>query len=152
MSYVLENITDSPDLWFNKDPVRPELNIEFRIEGGREVFGLKNKSGEFKAFLCMARTTDVPVDTKELDSLTSIGGRIAVPYSVWSYEKGAGREIINQVLILMQRARTVSRVITLSPITDMARKFHIRNGAIEIQRNKYTVNFEYPMGSDKDLL
>tara|TARA_R110000824_G_scaffold286978_1_gene475044 strand:+ start:65 stop:505 length:441 start_codon:yes stop_codon:yes gene_type:complete len=143
MTYILENVTDSPDLWFNRDPVRPELDIEFRIEAGREVFGLKDEHGKFKAFLCMARTTDIPTSTKELDLLTSITGRIAVPYSVWSYQKGAGKEIINQVLTLMQRAKTVSRVITLSPLTEMARKFHLRNDAIELQKNDTTVNFEY---------
>ena len=143
MNYTLENVTDNVDAWFNKDPVRPELGVEFKREVGRAVFGLKDESGEYKAFLCMARTIDVPIDTTGLDTLTSMFGEIAVPYSVWSYQKGAGREIINQVLTLMQRAKTVSRVITLSPLTDMARNFHIRNGAVEIQRNEDTVNFEY---------
>ena len=143
MSYTLHNVTEDIEAWFNKDPVRPELSVEFRTEGGREVFGLKDDHGKFKAFLCMARTTDIPANTKELDSLTSITGRIAVPYSVWSYQRGAGREIINQVLTLMQRAKTVSRVITLSPLTDMARNFHTRNGAVEVRVNETTVNFEY---------
>jgi hypothetical protein len=147
MIYTLENVTENIEAWFNKDPVRPELSAEFRTEGGREVFGLKDDQGRFKAFLCLARTTDIPTDTKELDSLTSITGRIAVPYSVWSYQRGAGREIINQVLILMQRAKTVSRVITLSPLTEMARNFHLRNDAIELQVNETTANFEYLLKS-----
>ena len=37
----------------------------------------------------------------------------------------------------------VKRYITLSPKTDMARRFHTRNGAVELQQNKDTVNYEY---------
>jgi hypothetical protein len=143
MTYILENVTENPILWFNKDPVRPELNVDFKMEAGREVFGLKDENGEYKAFLCMARTDDVPVSTADLDTLTSFSGNIAVPYSVWSYQKGAGREIINQVLTLMRRAKSVKRVVTLSPLTDMARNFHLRNDAFELQVNEATANFEY---------
>ena len=145
MSYTLENVTTNIDLWFNKDPVRPELSVEFRTEGGREVFGLKDESGDYKAFLCLARTADIPTSVEELSTLTTMGGSIAVPYTVWSYQRGAGREILNQVLSLMQRANTVSRVVTLSPLTKMARDFHLRNHAFELQVNKSTANFEYIM-------
>jgi hypothetical protein len=31
-------------------------------------------------------------------------------------------------------------------MTDMARKFHTKNGAKELRVNKNTVNFEYDMG------
>jgi len=143
MKYTLENVTENIDLWFNKDPVRPELGVEFKTKVGREVFGLKDESGEYKAFLCMARTDDIPVSTTGLDTLTSFSGKIAVPYSVWSYQKGAGREIINQVLALMRRAKSIKRVVTLSPLTVMARKFHLRNDAYELQVNEFTANFEY---------
>ena len=34
-------------------------------------------------------------------------------------------------------------LVTLSPLTDMARKFHLRTGAVEIQVNEDTQNFEY---------
>jgi hypothetical protein len=78
-----------------------------------------------------------------LGVLTSVYGTIAVPYTVWSYQKGAGREIINQVLSLMENHETVTRVVTLSPLTDMARKFHLRNNAIQLQVNETTANFEY---------
>tara|TARA_B100000700_G_C14818956_1_gene748886 strand:+ start:291 stop:728 length:438 start_codon:yes stop_codon:yes gene_type:complete len=143
MSYVLENVTSNIELWFNKDPVRPELDADFKTEAGREVFGLKNESGEYKAFLCMARTDDVPTDTADLAASTSLTGEIAVPYSVWSYQRGAGREIINQALTLMRMSKSVKRVVTLSPLTDMARSFHLRNNAFELRVNDTTANFEY---------
>ena len=143
MNFYLKDVTSEENLWFNKDPVRPELNISFRTSLGRKVFGLANDDGDYKSFICIARTTGIPSDTKELDELTSESGGIVVPYSVWSYHRGAGREIINKLLDLAREDETISRVITLSPPTDMAKKFHLRNGAFELRVNKSTVNFEY---------
>ena len=37
----------------------------------------------------------------------------------------------------------LNRLITLSPLTEMARKFHLSNGAVQIQVNETTQNFEY---------
>jgi hypothetical protein len=31
----------------------------------------------------------------------------------------------------------------LSPKTEMARKFHMKNGAVELQENDTTINYEY---------
>jgi hypothetical protein len=39
----------------------------------------------------------------------------------------------------------IQRAVTLSPPTAMARKFHLRNGAFELQVNSTTVNFEYAL-------
>ena len=143
MKYTLENITENIEAWFNKDPVRPELSIEFRTDKGREVFGLKGESGEYKAFCCIATTTAVPRSIEELNELTSELGVFAIPYTVWSYQKGAGREIINQLVSLASQSKSITRVVTLSPLTDMARKFHLRNDATELQVNETTANFEY---------
>tara|TARA_Y100000310_G_scaffold175949_1_gene176091 strand:- start:534 stop:980 length:447 start_codon:yes stop_codon:yes gene_type:complete len=145
MNYTLENVTENIEAWFNKDPVRPELSIEFRTDRGREVFGLKDEAGEYKAFCCLATTTSVPRSIKELDELTSEFGVFIIPYTVWSYQRGAGREIINQLVSLAGQSRSIIRVVTLSPLTDMARKFHLRNNAIELQVNEATANFEYSL-------
>ncbi len=141
--YTIKNVTNNPELWFNKDPVRPELSIEFRTSYGREVYGLRNKNDLYVAFMCVAYTDNIPSSTNELDIFISSDNYIAVPYTVWSYERGAGREIVNQVISLMRSHPSITRVITLSPLTDMARNFHIKNGAIEIGRNNETTNFEY---------
>jgi hypothetical protein len=37
----------------------------------------------------------------------------------------------------------LNRLVTLSPLTEMAEKFHLRNGAKLIQKNETTQNFEY---------
>ena len=59
-------------------------------------------------------------------------------------EKGAGREIIfNIVDYLKEHKPNVKRYVTLSPKTEMAKKFHLRNGAEWIGENETTNNFEY---------
>jgi hypothetical protein len=37
----------------------------------------------------------------------------------------------------------VKRFVTLSPMTDMARRFHLSNGAGVLQVNSTSVNYEY---------
>ncbi len=143
MTYYLEDVTEKIGLWSNKDPVRPNLNIEFRTQSGRKVFGLHNDSGEFKSFICISRVTEVPKSESELEEYTSESGDIIIPYSVWSYERGAGKEIVSRVLDIARQDVSISRVVTLSPKTDMARKFHLKNNAIELSVNDTTVNFEY---------
>ena len=144
MKYTLEYVTSLPDLWSSTDPVRPELDREFKTASGRGVFGLKGSDGLWKAFMCYARTTSVPKDVRELDSLTSKDSNIVIPYTVWSYERGAGKEIIKQVILMANNTDcNINRIVTLSPLTSMARKFHTRNGAVEFRMNKTTVNFEY---------
>jgi hypothetical protein len=38
---------------------------------------------------------------------------------------------------------TVTRFVTLSPKTEMARRFHHKNGAVTLRENEDTVNYEY---------
>jgi len=143
MDYVIDNVTARPELWCDGDPVRPELDISFKTAAGRGVFGLRGSDGEYKAFLCYALTSGVPKDVDELGELTTCSGKMVVPYTVWSREKGAGRQIINHVLELVKSSRMAERVVTLSPPTEMARIFHLRNRARLLQQNETTVNFEY---------
>jgi len=146
MSYTLKNVSKNVEEWFNKDPVRPELSPEFRTAPGREVYGLMDEEGCFKAFLCLAYTGDIPTDTNELELFTTYPAHIAIPYAVWSYQRGAGKEIVRQVLNLVRENPDISRLITLSPVTEMAKRFHLRNNAIELRVNKDSVNFEYIVG------
>jgi len=71
-------------------------------------------------------------------------GSILVAYTVWSYTKGAGRTIINQ---LRDSAidEKCDRLVTLSPLTEMASKFHLRNGAKLLEKNNLCQNFEYEL-------
>ena len=144
-NYTLENVTQAHELWETGDPVRPELGVKFKTANARTVYGLKTESGEYVAFCCVARTTHVPKDIMELSQFTSAAGEILIPYTVWSLQKGAGRAIIKQLLDKVAADSLAHRVVTLSPLTEMARRFHLRNGATEISRNVASANFEYPV-------
>ena len=56
--------------------------------------------------------------------------------------------IVNQLIAHARKQDQITRVVTLSPLTDMARKFHLRNGAVELQVNTTSQNFEYEIEKD----
>ena len=137
------------------DPVRPELDNEFRTSYGRKIYGVKYKN-EIHAIMCFAFTNKIPKTVKELDLLSKDAflqsanrdqnvGQIAIAYTVWSNKKGGGKLIVKEVFKMIKKSNHLNRLITLSPLTDMARKFHLRNGAIEVQVNEETQNFEYKL-------
>ena len=131
------------------DPVRPELDLEFRLSPGRTVYAL-TEDGEYKAAICLAYCNDVPTTVKELDKLSQATingthGSIAVAYTVWSKKPRAGRKIIMDLIEIIKKDDTIRRVVTLSPKTAMAKKFHLNNGAFVLQLNTETDNYEYPI-------
>ena len=84
--------------------------------------------------------------TCERDLGWSDGTDVAVFYTVWSYDKGAGREIVNTVAEHIKTTNPyVKRYVTLSPLTEMARNFHLRNGAKFISKHTNCQNFEYTL-------
>jgi hypothetical protein len=128
------------------DSVRPELSMRFRTECGREVYGLYNDDDAVKAVICVAYTTQIPITVKELDelSMSHDHASFAIFYTVWSYQAGAGREIIFTLRKHLEAYRpNIKRFVTLSPKTTMAYRFHTRNGAIQVGNNKESDNYEY---------
>ena len=137
----------------SEDPIRPELNNEFRTSYGREIYGVKYK-GEIYAVMCFAFTNQIPKSVKDLDKLSKDAflqsalrdqkvGKIAVAYTVWSKKKGGGKLIVKKVFKMIKKSNHLNRLVTLSPLTEMATKFHLRNGAKLLHINKTTQNFEY---------
>jgi len=137
----------------SEDPVRPELNNEFRTSYGRKIYGV-NYKGEIYAVMCFAFTNQIPKSVKDLDKLSKDAflqsalrdqkvGKIAVAYTVWSKKKGGGKLIVKQVFKMIKKSNHLNRLITLSPLTEMATKFHLRNGAKLLHINETTQNFEY---------
>ena len=57
--------------------------------------------------------------------------------------------MVNEVYKMIKDSNHLSRLVTLSPLTDMARKFHLKNGAKEVQVNLTTQNFEYDIELDE---
>ena len=147
-------IIDSHELWylFNDDPVRPHLSASFRTSLGRQAFALyNNDETEIRAVICCAYTNDVPITEQELDLWSQAAAadelvppRVAVFYTVWSYDRGAGRDIVLAARDYARDVRGCTRFVTLSPLTEMAEKFHIRNGAVLLERGDSCQNFEYP--------
>ena len=137
----------------SKDPVRPELDNDFRTSCGRKIYGVKYKD-EIHAVMCFAFTNKIPKTVKELDLLSKDAflqsaqrsqkiGKIAIAYTVWSTKKGGGKLIVKEVFKVIKKSNHLNRLVTLSPLTEMARNFHLRNGAEELQVNETTQNFEY---------
>ena len=125
------------------DPVRPHLQLAWRVQDGREVYALQNDDGELDAVICVAYCTDVPRNEQELDELSEHGASIAVFYTVWAYAAGAGRHMVNGVAEHIRNTKHCERYVTLSPLTDMAERFHIKNGAALQARHTDCQNFEY---------
>ena len=137
----------------DEDPVRPELDNNFRRSYGRRIYGVKFKN-EIHAVMCFAYTNEIPKSVDELDKLSQdaylqstlrgqIVGKIAIAYTVWSKKKGGGKLIVKEVFKKIKKSNHLNRLVTLSPLTEMATKFHSANGAKLIQINKNTQNFEY---------
>ena len=137
----------------DEDPVRPELDNIFRRSYGRKIYGVKYM-GEIYAVMCFAYTNEIPKNVEELDKLSHDAflqsaqrdqnvGQIAIAYTVWSKKKGGGKLIVKEVFKKIKKSNHLNRLVTLSPLTDMATKFHSRNGANLIQVNETTQNFEY---------
>ena len=131
------------------DPVRTHIPADQRLQQGKDVFVLRDDEENITAVICIAYTNAVPKDEKDLEYYAQAAsqdgqhGSIAVAYTVWSYSKGAGREIVLQARDFIKQHRPVTRLVTLSPLTTMAERFHIRNGATLIAVHPYAQNFEY---------
>ena len=136
-----------------EDPVRPDLDNNFRTSYGRKIFGVKYKN-EICAIMCFGFTNEIPKNVKELDLMTKDAhlqsirrdqrvGKIAIAYTVCAKKKGGGKLIVKEVFKKIKKSNHLNRLVTLSPLTDMARNFHLRNGAVELQVNQDTQNFEY---------
>ena len=137
----------------SEDPVRPELDNNFRTGYGRRIYGVRYK-GDIHAVMCFAYTNKIPRSVEELEKLSTDAflqsalrdqniGKIAIAYTVWSKKKGGGKLIVKEVFKKIKKSNHLNRLITLSPLTEMARNFHERNGAKLIQVNETTQNFEY---------
>ena len=147
-------LIELPYIDVKEDPVRPELDLTFRQTYGRKILGLKDDEGDIAAIMCFAFTDEVPKTVEEMEKLSydaalqathraGVQGSIAIAYTVWAKKKGGGRAIVNEVYKMVKKSNHLNRLVTLSPLTAMARNFHIKNGAKELQVNEKTQNFEY---------
>lgn len=128
------------------DPVREHIPYRRRIEDGMEMYLLQDDETEnVKSVICTALTHKIPVTEEDLlRAADTLEPTIAVFYTVWSYERGSGKQIIFAAVDYIKKHHpTVKRFVTMSPLTPMATNFHTRNGAQCILISKSTQTFEY---------
>jgi hypothetical protein len=150
-NYMLTFIRDltNPLLEFIKDdPVRPEISKEFRVSNSRFV-ATTVENDKPKAMVCVSLHNFVPTTVDDLQSATD-QPTTAIFYTIWSYVPGAAAELLFRVVAQIRlEFPTVTRFVTLSPKTEMAKKFHLKNGANILQENDTTINYEYLITIDK---
>lgn len=147
------------------DPVRAKLfkDDSVRFESPFHVYAeVNDETGEIAAVVCVVLCKFVPQDEYQLkviaagkladieealaerEAVYGALGTVLCPYSIWSYQKGHGSKLINNLLEAAPVLHPeVDAVITMSPHTHIAMKFHLSNGAGLFSTNEETVNYEY---------
>jgi hypothetical protein len=143
MLHIINNLQDEFLRLIKDDPVRPEIPAEQRVNSNSQIFVLKNDQNEPLAVTCVKFLADIPESVTDLADAV-INTNTAVFYTIWSYAAGAGRELIEQARTQIEQEHPeVKTFVTLSPKTEMARKFHHKNGATTYRENADTVNYLY---------
>lgn len=146
MLRIINDITDPLLDLIRDDPVRPEIPREFRVTENRFVLALVGDN-RARAMVCVGLRDSVPERVEDL------AGDCAVPttavfYTIWSYVAGSGAQLIfDAVAAIRADWPSVDRFVTLSPKTEMARRFHLKNGALVLRENQDTINYEYIIGA-----
>jgi hypothetical protein len=124
------------------DPVRPHIPHSNRIGKNKEVIVLL-EDNKPAAIVCVSLQNNIPKIENELFEETDLP-TTAVFYTIWSYMPGfASKLIFNAVEYIEENFNSIDRFVTLSPKTEMAKKFHLRNGAFVLNDNEFSVNYEY---------
>ena len=131
-----------PDPILRDDPVRPRISPQRRIQGKNRSVYAWVEDRQICAIVCLTHEIFIPTTEKDLFQLDWESPDKAILYSVWSYKKGSASKLV-QALVKKIQKKAWLRVVTMSPKTDMARNFHLKNGARLLQENKTTVNYEY---------
>ena len=155
------------------DPNSPHISATDRLGVGRGIFyytgndveldnnnlpTIENSNLENNSWLasaiCFMSCDEVPAS--ETDMLNSLVGPVGVFYSVWSlkgpnppYRPGVGKGLLFDAIYELVVRNQHYRFVTLSPKTEMAKKFHLNNGATLIRENADNYNFEYILDEEE---
>jgi len=144
MLHIISSPLDPLVQLIKDDPVRPEIGIEFRVSESSEIIVAQDEYGKPSAVVCVLYRDSVPRSREELLEYASYEPVVAVFYTIWSYVPGAGRKLIVAARSHIQSSRpSIKKYVTLSPPTEMARVFHLRNGAQVLNINEDSVNYSY---------
>jgi len=143
MLHIIKSITDNFFNLLNEDPVRPNIPTTERVGNNKDIFVLGDINGKVLAITCVSYQKNIPVNEFELFEKVNYP-EIAVFYTIWSYASGAGGTLIfDAVSHIENNMPYIKRFVTLSPKTEMAKRFHLKNGAVVFRENEETVNYEY---------
>jgi hypothetical protein len=143
MLHIITNLQDELLNLIKDDPVRPEIPLEQRVNQNSQIFVLKDDNNQPLAVTCVKFLDGIPSAVEDL-AQAAVHTNTAVFYTIWSYAAGAGRTLIEQAQQQIQQAHPeVDTYVTLSPKTEMARRFHHKNGAETYRENPDTVNYLY---------
>jgi len=141
MLSFITNLTDPLLDYIKDDPVRPDLSKEFRVGKNKFVSALVEDIP--RAIVCVSLHDFIPEDVDDL-SKDSEHPTTAIFYTIWSYAPGAGTELLKETVNQIKaQFPTIERFVTLSPKTELAKRFHLKNGANVFRENLNTVNYEY---------
>ena len=142
MLHTVTTISDDLATLIKDDPVRPEIPLSDRVNSNSRIYMLKD-GDETLAVTCVKFLETIP---SAVDDLVVIIGSAttAVFYTIWSYTAGSGRELIVEAQKSIESEfPEIQTYVTLSPKTEMARRFHLKNGARELRENTDTINYIY---------
>lgn len=141
MLSFITNLTDPLLDYIKDDPVRPDIPKEFRVGKNKFVSALVEDIP--RAIVCVSLHDFIPEDVEDL-SRDADTPTTAIFYTIWSYAPGAGTELLKETVNqIKQQFPTIERFVTLSPKTELAKRFHLKNGADVFRENLNTVNYEY---------
>ena len=140
MLSIITSIQDPLLDYVKDDPVRPEIPREFRVARNRFVSALVEDVPT--AMVCVNLLDRVPSSVDELGD--SEHADTAVFYTIWSYISGAGRDMILETRKYIEETNpNIKDFVTYSPKTEMAKRFHLKNGACTYRENEDSVNYKY---------
>ena len=142
MLQAITNLTEEIVRLLKDDPVRPELPAEFRVNSNSRIYVLRD-GDQTRAVTCVKFLDTVPAAVEDM-TREIVSATTAVFYTIWSYVPGAGRDLIIEAQkSIEQEFPGIKTYVTLSPKTEMARRFHLKNGAGIYRENSDTINYIY---------
>jgi hypothetical protein len=142
MLHTITSITEDLETLIKDDPVRPEIPLTDRVNVNSRMYVLKN-GDKTEAVTCVKFLNSIPEAVEDMAGLVE-SATTAVFYTIWSYAAGAGRTLIQEAQKSIEAEFPgIDTYVTLSPKTEMARRFHLKNGAGVYRENSTTVNYIY---------
>ena len=142
MLHTITCITEDLETLIKDDPVRPEIPLTDRVNINSRMYVLKD-GDKTAAVTCVKFLNSIPEAVEDMAGLVE-SATTAVFYTIWSYAAGAGRTLIQEAQKSIEAEFPgIDTYVTLSPKTEMSRRFHLKNGAGIYRENSTTINYIY---------